>query len=72
MAILTAISACAMTICENELGDYQMGFRTNRSTIDNIFIVRQIFEKCHEYNIELNNIFIITHVHLIRCTGRKY
>jgi hypothetical protein len=35
-----------------------MGFRTNRSTIDNIFIVRQIFEKCHEYNIELNNIFI--------------
>jgi sorting nexin-29 len=38
-------------IIENKLGDFQMGFRKNRSTIDNIFIVRQIFEKCHEYNI---------------------
>jgi hypothetical protein len=30
-------------IIENKLGDYQMGFRPNRSTIDNIFIGRQIF-----------------------------
>ena len=35
-----------------------MGFRPNRSTVDNIFMVRQIFEKCHEYNIELHNIFV--------------
>jgi len=35
-----------------------MGFRPNRSTIDNIFIVRQIMEKCHEFNIELHNVFI--------------
>ena len=35
-----------------------MGFRPNRSTIDNIFIVRQIYEKCHEYSIDLHNIFI--------------
>ena len=35
-----------------------MGFRPNRSTIDNIFIVRQIFEKCYEYNIDLYNIFV--------------
>ena len=35
-----------------------MGFRSNRSTVDNIFIVRQIFEKCYEYNIELHNIFV--------------
>ena len=34
-----------------------MGFRPNRST-DNIFIVRQIYEKCYEYNIDLHNIFI--------------
>ena len=34
-----------------------MGFRPNRSTIDNIFIVRQIYEKCYEYNIDLHNIF---------------
>jgi hypothetical protein len=35
-----------------------MGFRHNRSTIDNIVVVRQIYEKCHEYNIDLHNIFI--------------
>ena len=45
-------------IVENKLGDFQMGFRANRSTIDNIFMVRQIFEKCYEYNIELHNIFV--------------
>ena len=28
------------------------------STIDNLFIVRQIIEKCHEFNIELHNLFI--------------
>jgi len=35
-----------------------MGFRSNRSTTDNIFIVQQIFEKCYEYDIELHNIFV--------------
>jgi len=45
-------------IIEPEIGNYQIGFRPNRSTIDNIFIVRQIYEKFHEYNIDLHNIFI--------------
>jgi sorting nexin-29 len=45
-------------IMEPEIGNYQMGFRPNRSIIDNIFIVRQIHEKCYEYNIELHNIFV--------------
>jgi hypothetical protein len=35
-----------------------MGFWPNRSTIDNIFMIRQIFEKCYEHNIELHNIFV--------------
>jgi len=35
-----------------------MGFRSNRCTIDHIFIIRQIFEKSHEYNIDLYNIFV--------------
>jgi hypothetical protein len=35
-----------------------MGFRPNRSTTDNIFMVRQIYEKCYEYKIELHNIFV--------------
>jgi hypothetical protein len=38
---------------ETKLEDNQMVFRPNRSTIDNIFIVRQIFEKSHEHNIDL-------------------
>jgi len=55
----------ATTLCKKlteimagKLGEFQMGFRTDRSTIDNIFILRQIHEKCHEYNIELHNVFI--------------
>ena len=46
------------SIVESKLEDCQMGFRPNRSTVDNIFIVRQIMEKCHEFNIELYSVFI--------------
>jgi hypothetical protein len=45
-------------IIENKLGDYQMVFRANRSTIGNIFIIQQIFEKCYKYNIKLHIIFV--------------
>jgi hypothetical protein len=44
-------------IIEPETGYYQMGFRPNRST-DNIFNMRQIHEKCYEYNIDLYNTFV--------------
>ena len=45
-------------IIETELGDYQSGCRPNRSTIDNIFMIRQIIKKCYEYNIDIHNLFI--------------
>ena len=45
-------------IVESKLSDAQSGFRPNRSTLDSIFLVRQIFEKCYEYNIDLHNIFV--------------
>jgi len=45
-------------IVESKLSDVQSGFRPNRSTLDNIFIVRQTFEKFYEYNIDLHNIFV--------------
>jgi hypothetical protein len=35
-----------------------MGFQPNRSTTDNICIIKQVFEKCNEFNIELHNIFL--------------
>ena len=34
-----------LDIAETELGYYQSGFRPNRSTVDNIFMIRQIIEK---------------------------
>jgi len=43
---------------EGKLGEYQTGFRPNRSTVDNIFILCQMYEKCYEHNIELHNAFI--------------
>jgi len=50
-------------IVKSKLEDCQMGFRPNRSTVYNIFIVRQITEKYHEFNIVLHNIFTdCTHV----------
>jgi hypothetical protein len=45
-------------IVETELGDYQSGFRPNRSTTDNIFMIRQIIKKCYEYGIAIHNIFV--------------
>ena len=45
-------------ILETELGDCQSGFRPNKSTIHNIFMLRQIIEKCYEYNVDIHNIFI--------------
>lgn len=45
---------------EHNIGEYQIGLRPNRSTTDNIHIVRQIYEKPYEYQIDLglSNIFI--------------
>lgn len=43
---------------EHNIGKYQMEFRSNISTTENIHIVRQIYEKCFEYQIDLSNIFI--------------
>ena len=43
---------------ELTLGEYQAGFRPNRSTVDQIHTVRQILEKCYEFGTELHNIFI--------------
>ena len=57
--ILTKILYIRLNIyCERELGEYQAGFRRERSTIDQIFILRQILEKYWEFNKESWHIFI--------------
>jgi hypothetical protein len=42
-------------IVGKQQSDAEMGFRPN---IDNIFIIRQVFDKCHEFSVELHNTFI--------------
>lgn len=43
---------------EPQLGDYQCGFRKQRSTVDQIFTIRQLMEKCWEYNKVLHQLFV--------------
>ncbi|KAJ4443809.1 hypothetical protein ANN_05590 [Periplaneta americana] len=40
------------------IGDHQSGFRRNRSTIDQIFCIRQIMEKKWEYKDTVHQLFI--------------
>ncbi|KAJ4436047.1 hypothetical protein ANN_18674 [Periplaneta americana] len=40
------------------IGDHQCGFRRNRSTIDQIFSIRQIMEKKWEYKSTVHQLFI--------------
>lgn len=40
------------------IGEYQSGFRPNKTTTDQIFSIRQIFEKGREYNLNTSHIFI--------------
>ena len=48
-----------MTPLANEIiGEYQRGFRRNRSTVDHIFSIGQIFEKKWEYNKDVYQLFI--------------
>jgi sorting nexin-29 len=43
---------------QNILGEYQGGFRAERSTTDQLFTVKQILEKCWEFNINVYQIYI--------------
>ena len=45
-------------IADPKLSEARAGFRPKRSTLDNIFIIRQTREKCREYNIDLRDICV--------------
>jgi len=40
------------------IGDYQCGYRRERSTVDQIFTVRQILEECSEHGKDTHHLFI--------------
>jgi hypothetical protein len=42
---------------EEILGDYQYGFRKERSTTDQIFMLRQIIEKTYKLSVDIHQLF---------------
>jgi hypothetical protein len=52
--LLLKLSPCIDDI----IGDHNCGFRSNRSTTDQIFCVHQILEKKLEYNETVHQLFI--------------
>jgi hypothetical protein len=57
--VLSGILYNKLTVYAEEiLGEYQCGFRANRSTTDHIFTIRQTQEKAYEYNIHPHNLFL--------------
>jgi hypothetical protein len=43
---------------ENIRGEYQAGFRKSRSTIDQLYTVRQLLNKCWEFNVDVYQVFV--------------
>ena len=41
------------TIAQKNIQESQCGFRSNRGTVDMIFVLRQILKKCREQNMGL-------------------
>jgi len=66
ISLLNTVYKILATVINNRLKVYaldllsheQNGFRRNRSTMDNTFIMRQILEKCYEHNIEMHVLVI--------------
>jgi hypothetical protein len=54
----TILFARISTFAENIIGNYQCGFRKNRSTTNQIFTLREILEKAKEFGIETHHLFI--------------
>jgi hypothetical protein len=46
------------SVAEENLPESQCGFRSERSTVDMVFVVRQVQEKCLEQNMNLYSVFI--------------
>jgi sorting nexin-29 len=47
-----------MPYIETAIGDYQCGYQGEQATVDQIFTVRQILEKCSEHGKDTYHLFI--------------
>jgi hypothetical protein len=56
--ILSSILEQLKEYSEEILGEYQCGFRPQRRTTNQIFVLRQILEKCYAHDINLHLLFI--------------
>ncbi len=57
--VLTKVLANRLKpLIEREIGDYQCGFRQNKSTIDQIFSIRNILEKFKEMNVNVYQLYV--------------
>jgi sorting nexin-29 len=45
-------------ITECIIGEYQAGFRPGRSTVDQLFTVKQTLKNCWEYNLSVYQIYV--------------
>jgi hypothetical protein len=52
------LAQCFEVYTEENLGEYQCGFRQAWSTTDHVFTMRQILEISYEYNITLHQLYI--------------
>ena len=59
-------------IVESKLEDGQCGFRPGRSTTDQIFTLKQIFEKSWEYGKNLFACFVILKKHMTKFLGINF
>jgi sorting nexin-29 len=56
--ILSNIILKRLNVYTEEKVEYQCGFQPNRSTTDQVFVMRQTMEKCYEYNTHLRMLLI--------------
>ena len=56
--LTTVISNRLKKYTEHIIGEYQAGFRTGKSTTDQIFRVKNLLENAWEHNVEIRQIFV--------------
>ena len=56
--LTTVINNRLKKYTEHIIGEYQAGFRTGKSTTDQIFTVKNLLENAWEHNVEIHQIFV--------------